>query len=741
MRRLSIILGILTFFLFQSGCSSISQTTSGPVVSLTNPFSQIQIGAAAVTLTATVANDHHNAGVDWDLSLANTGCSPQCGTLVPVPQDPHHMAVYTPPSTAPLNLNATITAASRVDHTQVYILNFAIVPGISVSITNKFSTIVASSSPVTVSAQLKNDLSNGGLTWALTAGGSPCTPGCGTLTPAMTSPVLTATFTPPATVPAGAAANPTITATSVTDSSASDSFSFQIASANALLKGNYTFLLRGYDLTGSPMALAGSFKADGNGAITAGELDVNNNGGVTAFAGPATGTYIVDLTFNGVPHASVSLTGINVPGTSDKFGFNFVLSSDGTRGRIVELDGIGYINVGTIQLQDPAALSAANPSGTYVFGLDSDAPVGGRTVAAGQFILTSTSVTGGLLDESKAADVTPRYSAAPLAASSATAPDANGRGTLTLAVTANGATPASSRNFVYYLVDATRLNLIEVDPVPNFGTVHAGVARIQKTLTASSVNANTVIQLTGMDAIPGTPNGIGPDIIIGSISITGGNSMQITFDTNDLGNLKLLVSGSGVVTFDPATGRGQLTVSSGFQSGFMNLATFYLDDVGEGFVIDADPSTTDPNTPPDQIVTNNAFSGTLTPRSTSAFSMQTLSGNVLYSSGASVIPDIPDISAVLNLDSSAGSYTAFGDLTSLNSQIGNFPGATFSGAYVLLDPGLGHGLFTFPQQVFGVFNNQTLAYRASYYLIGPNQFVAMGIQGGVFTGVITGDPQ
>ncbi|HKM67307.1 MAG TPA: hypothetical protein VJX70_09090 [Candidatus Acidoferrum sp.] len=738
MPRSIVALVVLPFLLALSGCGSSLHTFGPVVVNVTDPFSAIQVGAPPITLTATVTNDTNNEGVVWQLSVANTGCSPACGTLVTTNAA---TAIYTPPATAPLNTNATITAISKIARTQVFVFNFSIIPGISVSITNKFSSIVASGSSVTVTAQVENDLSGGGVSWALTAGGSACSPACGTLVPSVATPVLAATYTPPPTLPTGANASPTITATSLTKSSASDSFSFQIVSANALLKGSYTFLVRGYDLTGSPMALAGSFTADGNGAITGGELDSNNNGGITAVPNPITGTYTVDLSFNSVPHASVALTSDTVPGTLDYPGFSFVLSSDGKRGRIIELDGIGFINVGSIQLQDSAALTAANPAGTYVFGLSSDAPVGGRTVAAGQLILASTGVTGGLLDESKAADATPRYVATPLAASSATTPDALGRGTLTLKVNANGATPASSRNFVYYLVDSTQLNLIEVDPVPDFGTVHAGVARVQKTLTGSSVNANSVIQLTGMDAVPGTPNGIGPDIIIGSIAITAGNSFQITFDTNDLGNLKVTVSGPGKVTFDPTTGRGQLSASSGFQSGFMNVATFYLDDSGEGFVIDGDISTTDPNTPPDQIVTNNAFSGTLIRKSTTAFSAQTLSGNVLYASGGTVIPQIPALSAALNINSSAGTYTAFGDLASLNSQDGNAPNVNFSGALQLIDPGLGHGLFTFPQQVFGVFNNQTLSYRASFYLVGPNQFVAMGIQGSVYTGVITGDPQ
>src|SRR5262249_37138817 len=255
-----------------SGCSSIANTP-GPVVNVPNAFSEIQIGAQPVTLMATVANDSGNKGVNWDLSQANTGCSPGCGTLVPSQQDPHHSAVYTPPSTAPLNLNATITAASRIDHTQGFIFNFAIIPGISVSITNKFAATIAGGSPVTVLAQVNNDLSSGGVTWSLTVGGTACSPACGTLVPSMSMPVLTATYIPPPTVPAGANANPTITATSVTNSSASDNFSFQINSANALLKGNYTLLVRGFDLTGSPMALAGSLAADGNGSITAGELD------------------------------------------------------------------------------------------------------------------------------------------------------------------------------------------------------------------------------------------------------------------------------------------------------------------------------------------------------------------------------------------------------------------------------------------------------------------------------------
>ena len=52
---------------------------------------------------------------------------------------------------------------------------------ISVTITNKISTIAAGAAATTLNATVQSDSSNSGVTWSLTAGGAACSPTCGSL--------------------------------------------------------------------------------------------------------------------------------------------------------------------------------------------------------------------------------------------------------------------------------------------------------------------------------------------------------------------------------------------------------------------------------------------------------------------------------------------------------------------------------------------------------------------------------
>jgi hypothetical protein len=473
--------------------------------------------------------------------------------------------------------------------------------------------------------------------------------------------------------------------------------------------------------------MAGSFTSDGNGNITAGEIDFNDGGGVTSVAS-ATGTYTTDTSFNGFVRVTVTITSYTFPNSSNNIVLKFVLSADATRGRIIELDGSGYINSGTLLKQDANAIASGSVAGTYAFGLDSDAPVGGRTVENGQLVVASGGAITGIVDQAKAGDPSPAYSAAAIASgSTATAPDANGRGTMTVVVSGN------TSIYAYYLVSANQLYLIQTDPGHTFGTVQAGVARAQGTLTADDANTvgPSVLQMTGMDTPTGT-NNIGPDVIIGVMSIQGApaaGGFTVTFDSNDLGTILTNHPAPGTLTsFDPTTGRGVITVAGGFNTGFMNSAVFYLYSAGNGFILDADPST---NTG----ITNNAFSGTFTTQ-TQNFA---LSGNLIGGSVGSAIPDIPNFEAAFNINGQTGDATAEGDLTSLPSELGNVPNINFTGSFLITNYPLGYGNATLPAGLFTPTPASTQS-PASFYFLGPNQMVLIGTQSGVYSGISFLDP-
>jgi hypothetical protein len=206
-----------------AGCSGGGSTPPPPSisVSITNKVTTIIAGAAAVTFNASVQNDSTNAGVTWTLTAGGASCSPACGKLSGATAA---TVTYTPPGSLPAAPNnaPTITATSVKDSTKSDsdALTVTAPAAISVTITNKITTILVASAPVTLNAQVQNDATNSGVMWALTSDGLACSPSCGAISGATATSV---TYTPPSTIPGVPNNAPTITATSVKDPTKSDS--------------------------------------------------------------------------------------------------------------------------------------------------------------------------------------------------------------------------------------------------------------------------------------------------------------------------------------------------------------------------------------------------------------------------------------------------------------------------------------------------------------------------------------
>ena len=748
------------------------QITGAIAVSIAPKFNSQTEGGSAVSLNATVNNDPTNSGVTWTLTAGGSNCSPQCGTLTAGPA-PVLTAQYQPPNTAVSapNSQPTITATSVADSTKSDSFSFTLSPPpISVSISNKFASITAGGSAVTINATVTNDqfYSNAGVTWSLTSTvngvtGS-CTPTCGTLTP--TSGV-SASYTPPATAPIDANANPTITATSVSDTTKFDSLAFNILSPASVFKGAYVFQLRGFDGSGAPMAIAGVFSSDGLGNITGAELDVNDNLNPT-FTSGLSGTYTLDTSFNGIPRPTVCIA--LAPGACSTVGgagtlvLKGALSSDGTRGRIIEFDNTLTLVAGSLLKQDPAALAPPNAAVSYAFELDSDAGTStingvtttGRIVEAGQFVMAAgaTGITGGVVDGAQAQQ--PTYligtgvSAAPITAGPATAPDALGRGTLTLSATSNGNTYAT--NYAYYVVNSQQLDLIEVDTGGTLLTVQSGTAQNQQNLTASSLdNMNSVVALTGSAPLSGSP---APAVIIGLMSISGAAAAQapvsLNFEYNVAGTANPGQAPSTPIGFvysalDP-TGRAVLG-STFFPSGVA-----YLYGPGQGFLIDITGNQ-------GSSINSHAYSGPIIPQSGSPFTASSdIAGNYIAIAGGTSSPMIPDLDYAATFDA-AGNYSAVADFTTSTLTVvtnGQVASASLSGLYgnPLSDPVAGLGTWSFTHAVVGDFNCDPAVNPAcnppgptygAFYMIGPRQFVAIG-QGprggsGEPSGIFFFDPQ
>jgi hypothetical protein len=490
------------------------------------------------------------------------------------------------------------------------------------------------------------------------------------------------------------------------------------------VNGSYAFLLRGYDGNQLPMSLAGTMTADGNGNITSAEFDVNDDGGITLIPAPQTGTYTVALSPTGIVQVLVEISSFTFPGSTQNLKFRYFLSADGTHGRIIEFDGSGYTNAGTIALQDSSAVSA-QPVGSFAFGVNSDAPFGGRTIAAGQLVLASGGVTGGLIDQSVDAGNNPTFVGVPISPGTATGPDASGRGTFVVTV------QNQSVQYAYYIVDSTHFLMIEIDRGLVFGTVFAGEARIQTVLTATTVNGISIIQLTGFDEPTGTSNVV-PVVLIGAMTVTGGNVFNLLFDVNDLGEIATRVTVNGSVTFDPSTGRAVISSPGGFESNFLNSAAWYLYDQGKGFLVEEDISTS--NLPPAESITNRALSGTTLLQTGAPFSATSLPGNAIFGAGASSSPLIPNAELGLNFAvgtsaTAVADYTGLGDLTSVPAQGGNFSALQVSGQYRLINTAVGYGEILIPALLVGQTDYpQGTLFPATFYMIGPSQFVSICTQ-------------
>jgi len=471
------------------------------------------------------------------------------------------------------------------------------------------------------------------------------------------------------------------------------------------------------------VAIAGAFVADGTGGIINAEFEVNSGGSFVSFPAPIRGSYEVDSTFNGIPRMTITFNSMPA-----NLVLKCALSADGKLGHIIQEDSTGFLTSGTLLQQDPAAL-VADPGGNYAFGVDSDAPVGQRIVEAGQFVLGTggASITGGLADAIQfggSSAIGGVNGGAAISAGTATAPDSLGRGTLTLKVGGTGEVQYS-----YYVIDAERLNLLEIDGGAALNSLFSGTAKRQKTLDSNTINSSGVVALTGMNLVNGTT--VVPDCAIGVLTIAG-ETATATFDRNSGSSVSTSQQVTGSIpsasipsaAFDPSTGR--VLVANTILTG----TVLYYYDAGAAYAIDISPNSA-----------SQALSGRLVPRVPGRFSETgDLTGNLIGRAGGSSTAGPPNVDFSSSFDGNEN-YSLTVDLTTVGASTPlNGLTTSTSDTFVIDDTTTGHGSF----RLFGVALGDPSAAAAdnvSLYLIGPKQFVAIGTKAGVPSGVLYFDPQ
>jgi dienelactone hydrolase len=218
----TLVVGILAAINF--GCGSGAPVASSISVLISGGATNVEVGTTA-QFTANVTNDTANKGVSWTVACATA----PCGMVSPAATASGVATTYTAPSTPPpSNLTVTVTATS-VANTSASASVTITVPAIEVSVTPSTPTVQAGDA-TQITASVANDPANNGVTWALTQGGTACSPGCGTIASLNVTSGGMANYTAPITVPA----NPTVmlTATSVTDATKSSGAEITIISAS-----------------------------------------------------------------------------------------------------------------------------------------------------------------------------------------------------------------------------------------------------------------------------------------------------------------------------------------------------------------------------------------------------------------------------------------------------------------------------------------------------------------------------
>ena len=310
---------------------------------------------------------------------------------------------------------------------------------------------------------------------------------------------------------------------------------------NSSLNGTYAFSFTGVNTFGF-LAVAGSFQANGSGAITGGVADINSGNGV--FTNQSlSGSYNVHNNGQGTATFATSTA---------TFDINFVIVS-GQRALIIRFDNNSTAS-GSIDRQNNSAFSPSALGGTFAFSL-SGIDAGSRTLVSAGAIDNDGAggIPSGVQDLNDNGSPTTNQAVTGTYSVSST----NGRGILTLN------TVLGTLTFAFYVVDSNRLKLIEIDNVP----VLAGDAfRQQFPQSTGSVSGPLAFTLGGAAS-----SGI-PFVVGGVLSTDGsGHVTSGTQDINNNGGITQNVAITGTYSVG-ADGRGFLTLNG--SSGTTNFIIY-----------------------------------------------------------------------------------------------------------------------------------------------------------------------
>jgi Putative Ig domain len=339
---------------------------------------------------------------------------------------------------------------------------------------------------------------------------------------------------------------------------------------NAALQGIYAFSFSGYT-NGSPVFMAGSFIADGNGNITSGLLDMNSATGGPQLQVALTGTYSIQA--NGLG----TMTFVTTPGT---FVFAVAISNKGIagtarNGSLIQRDPAnpGSYGSGVILVQNSLQFNLGALQGNYALGYFGVDPSLQRLAGAGAYSMdVSGNLTNGVGDIDD--DGVP---ASTTFTGTFSNPDSQtGRGMAMLTI--NG----TMTNYAFYIVSSAQILMVSTDPAPANLTLWSIARQPSTAFTNASLNGVGVIEVNGTDVIGGNPVS---EAEAGLLTTHGDGTGSLSLDQNDGGTLNQF-SSSG--TYNVAA-NGRVTLSSSFQT---NPPILYLVSQNQAFVVGTDSLVT-----------------------------------------------------------------------------------------------------------------------------------------------------
>ncbi len=345
----------------------------------------------------------------------------------------------------------------------------------------------------------------------------------------------------------------------------------------ASLKGQYVFVTSGEvfaagAINATPLARTGVFNADGQGNITSGVEDVNADGTTSLALQILNGSYTVNADGRGALTLNITSNG----GTSSII-FGIVLTSTNDGLLIDETSNANQASTGSgnfvKQTGGPFAVSSV--AGPYIFdfsGLDGNQtfPCPCPESFVGQFDANNGTISSGFFDDNDnfqllSGNVAGNFASDPLNPS------------FPISTFGRGIAQIAGQNFVFYIVDATRVRLISTN-----GGMLSGDAVAQSNNLPTQVSSLN----SGFAFIVAGSSGSGGITRVGRFTATGASVTNVLQDTNDAGKFILTNSTTaGSISLDPATpGRGTFTFTDPNFPNAPGTYVFYLSSPTQGVV-------------------------------------------------------------------------------------------------------------------------------------------------------------